>query len=487
MNLLPLWIVLGIIAAALAAFVIKLNVSAALMKKKARDTSGTRKNVDAETQKKYAEGLAELIKLQTVADGKHDDQFAAFREELKRQFPLLHERAELKTFGDGCLIYRVRGKNSRKNVMIMSHHDVVEGEGDWKYPPFGAVIADGAMWGRGTVDTKTPLFAELTAVEELLAEGCCFEGADIWIGSSCNEEIGGNGIPCAVEYFKQNGIRFDVVLDEGGAVVSGMMPGVKQKSAMVAVHEKGRHTYVCTAETTDKGHLGLNPTKSNVIDRMSGFIREVKTTERFGRDLYPEVRAMFEKHAPYMNYPMRLLFSNIGVFKRLLLKVLPLFSSQVGGMLGTTMNFTSVEGRERTTQIQAKTVKATAFFRCVREETLEEEMKDFRRIAAKYGVEVTPELRDYCRPFSASQEQFKRLEEVLNENYPDVIVSPYLLTAGTDARSFTDVADCILRFAPIDLNPQQFASVHSPDENITLSNIGECVCFYKDFVRKQCQ
>ena len=92
--------------------------------------------------------------------------------------------------------------------------------------------------------------------------------------------------------------------------------------------------------------------------------------------------------------------------------------------------------------------------------------------------------RDYCRPTDFNARPYRLLEQVLNENFPDVIVAPYLLTAGTDARRFSDIADSILRFAPIDLNKQQFASIHNANEHIAVQNIGQCVLFYKDFVRK---
>jgi carboxypeptidase PM20D1 len=76
------------------------------------------------------------------------------------------------------------------------------------------------------------------------------------------------------------------------------------------------------------------------------------------------------------------------------------------------------------------------------------------------------------------------LESVLHENFPDVIVAPFLLTAGTDARRFSDIADAILRFAPIDLNKQQFASIHSKNEHISIENIGQCVQFYKKLIHR---
>ena len=76
------------------------------------------------------------------------------------------------------------------------------------------------------------------------------------------------------------------------------------------------------------------------------------------------------------------------------------------------------------------------------------------------------------------------VEALLHENFPDVAVVPFLLTAGTDARRLTDVADHILRFAPIDLNKKQFATIHAADEHIGVENIGQCVVFYRDLVRK---
>lgn len=111
-------------------------------------------------------------------------------------------------------------------------------------------------------------------------------------------------------------------------------------------------------------------------------------------------------------------------------------------------------------------------------------MDAVREIAAEYSVEIQEVMWDYCRPSTFDAPPFQVLERILHENFPDVIVAPFLLTAGTDARRFTDLADCILRFAPIDLSKQQFSSIHGKNENITIQNIGECVLFYRDFIKK---
>ena len=124
------------------------------------------------------------------------------------------------------------------------------------------------------------------------------------------------------------------------------------------------------------------------------------------------------------------------------------------------------------------------FLRCVREEDLYKGLEKIKKIAEKFGVEIEELERDYCKPTDFNGAAFKTVEELLRANFPDVAIVPFLLTAGTDARRFTDVADNILRFAPIDLNKAQFATIHNANEHIGIKNIGECVIFYKDFIQR---
>ena len=445
-----------------------------------------RKNVSAETLKTYIAKLKKMVDCKTVftRDGANRAEYEKFNNVLKECFPLLHEKAEKLTFGSGCFVFVIKGRNAEKNVMLMSHHDVVDGDSEWKTDPFNAVEKDGALWGRGTIDTKTPLFAQLQAAEELLSENYAFEGINLYIGSSDNEEVCGDGMVLATEYFKENKIHFDVVLDEGGAITTGMIPTVKAKSAMVAVHEKSRHMYRCTAKKNTKGHGGLNPSTDSAVNRLCGFITEVNKAKIYKGRFYPEVRATFETHAPYMSFPMNVLFGNLTVFSPLIKKIM-LSIPTANAMLSTAITFTTVfAGTKEDPQIGAKEAETTMFIRCIREDDMLKGFEKIRKIAEKYGVEIEEIERDYCQPSSFTAEPFKVLTKVMNRNFPDVIVAPYLLTAGTDARRFTDVADSILRFAPIDLDKAQFASIHSADEHIKTENVGQCVCFYKDFVKE---
>lgn len=456
------------------------------MKKHELKSENNRKNVSHEINEKYVNILKQMIDCKTVFTRDFINQFEydRFYDIIEHSFPYLSSKAKKMIFGSGCFVYVIEGENAKKNIMLMSHHDVVDGDSSWDTDPFHSVIKGDALFGRGTIDTKTPLFAILMACEELLEEGYEFDGMNLYIGSSNNEEVCGDGMVLAVDYFKKNGIHFDTVLDEGGAITQGMLPGINGKSAFVAVHEKSRHMYLCKAKQLTKGHGGLNPSSDSVILRISQFINEVNKTKIYKGKFYPEVKATFTTHAPYMSFPMNIVFGHFDFFAPLIKRIM-MKNPQTSAMLSTSISFTTFfAGTKEDPQIKAKEAEVTMFLRCLREEDLYLGLEKIKQIGQKYGVEIEEMYRDFCKPSSFTSRSYQILEKVMNENFPDVIVSPYLLTAGTDARRFSDVADHILRFAPIDLDHVQYASIHNANEHIKIKNIGECVCFYKDFIKR---
>ena len=450
------------------------------------ESRDARRGVDGDLLTAYTEKLSRMIGCRTVwtKEGTFKGEFERFYALLDEMFPNLNSRAKRLTFGGGCFVYVIEGKDAKKNVMLMSHHDVVDGDGDWTSDPFVATERDGYLFGRGAIDTKTPLFAELQACEELLAEGYDFPGVNIYIGSSDNEEVSGDGMVLAADYFKKNGIHFDIVLDEGGAITEGQIPGVKCKSAVVAVHEKSRHYFRCRIDSEQTGHAGFGKATESAATAISKFIAEVSSANVYKGHFYPEVKATFERHVTYMSFPMNLLFGNIGVFSPLIKKIM-MGIPAASAMLSTSVSFQTVfAGDASDVKFRAKTAEAVMLLRCVREEDLYEGLKKIEKIGEKYGVVIEEIERDYCKPTDFEGEAFRLVEELLRENFPDVAVVPFLLTAGTDARRLTDVADNILRFAPIDLNKKQFSTIHASDEHIEIRNVGECVVFYKDFIKK---
>ena len=187
------------ILALLVILVTVLAVNTAKSAKKARKLTKFKPFYNDEEIEYYVNRLQKMIQCKTVSvkDSYDDTEFAKLRDVMAELFPTLHKTAEKMTFSDDCWIYKIKGKDETRNIMLMSHHDVVEASGEWNYDGFSGTVADGKIWGRGTVDTKTPLFAEFSALEELLGEGYN-PPCNIWIGSSHNEELGGDGIPKAL-------------------------------------------------------------------------------------------------------------------------------------------------------------------------------------------------------------------------------------------------------------------------------------------------
>lgn len=445
-----------------------------------------RKNVSEEKLNKYTKILSEMLNTKTVftSDFRYQKEFDKFYELIDKNFPLIKEKATRMTFGSGCFLYLIKGKDATKNIMLMSHHDVVEGSDTWSTDPFKPTIKQDKVIARGSIDTKTPLFGELQAIEELLEEGFDFKGINLYIGSSNNEEVSGDGMVLVAKYFKENNIRIDTILDEGGAIVSNMVPGYKGKSAMVAIHEKGRYAYECKVSLESKGHVSLSSSKESAILNLSKFINEVSETKIFKSCFYPEVKGIFKEHVPYMKFPFNFIFNNLGLFSPLIKGIMKK-GAQTREMLTTSMKFTVLSsGNESKFYMSPKEASAIMYLRCVRDFDLKNNFYKIENIAKKYGVKLTLINEDYCMPSTYQSDAYAILKETLNENFPDVVVAPFLLTAGTDARRFSEVATNILRFAPIDLNKEQFASIHGDNEYIHLKTIGECVLFYKDFIKK---
>ncbi|MDD6276001.1 MAG: M20/M25/M40 family metallo-hydrolase, partial [Clostridia bacterium] len=188
--------VLYVLLAVVCVFVVLLLAAVihtlAIKQKKADYTA---ENADPERVEEYTEKLVKMVQCETISQrGVTDtDKFLRFHKVLEELFPTVHEKLE-KTEIDGNLLFKWKGKSDQNPILIMSHQDVVAAEGEWKYPPFSATVADGKIWGRGTSDTKCTVMSFFQAVEELLNEGYQPE-CDVYLASSCTEEIGGDGAP----------------------------------------------------------------------------------------------------------------------------------------------------------------------------------------------------------------------------------------------------------------------------------------------------
>ena len=455
-----------------------LLVNTALQTRKARPLEGQHPTFTEEELAAYGRTFSRMLQPATVSvQNSYDDtEFAKLRTVVEEDFPLLHAQAERKILSDDCWLYKIPGKDPARNILLMSHHDVVAADTDWTMPAFEGILRDGKVYGRGAADTKGSLCAILFAAEEMLRDGVT-PPVNLYILSSHNEELGGDGMPAMLEYCREQGITFEVILDEGGAIVEPPLAGMNcEMCAMVAVHEKGRLKLKCTVEN-ESSHVSLTAFKGNPVERMAQFIQEITTKNLFIRRLNPQTRSMFAALAPYCGFPMKVLLSNLWLFGGLLTRVLPKLNATAGGMVGTTCNFQEIRG-----SVSGKVCTSSVMLRNINEEDLRADYAAFKAVADKYGVTLETVREEYYPAANPEASAYRYTFDCLAKVFPRFPAAPYILPAGTDAWRLSPVCDCVLRFAPTRMSKQQLGSIHAADENLDIAAIGEAAAFYRYFV-----
>ena len=430
----------------------------------------------------YGDKLAKMVQKETISAPQQLDKskFYAFHEVLEEEFPKVHEVCE-KNVLDGNLLFCWKGTGEKEPIMLMSHHDVVEAGGKWEHPPFsGDIDENGRVWGRGTVDTKASLCCIFGAVEELIEEGYR-PPMDVYIASSCTEEVSGSGGPAIANFLKERGIKLDLLLDEGGMVLKAPIAGVNGIYAMVGVVEKGYGDVKFIAH--GKGGHASAPGKNTPLVRLGKFMAAVEKKSPFKSKITPTVREMFSRMAPNMIFPMKMIMANLWLFEGLLAKVLPPINAAAGAMFHTTLAFTRAKGSDGL-NVLPQTAFVTGNMRFIHHQPTDESIKLVSDIAKKYDLETEVLYKDYpCPIVDFYGRQFKLIEAVTEKIYPGVGVCPYVMTGGTDCKFYNEVCDNAIRLAPIFIDEQQYASIHGLNENIYRGALPKAVDFYKEVVK----
>ncbi len=430
----------------------------------------------------YAKKLSRMVATETVSVPERDqrEKFLAFHAVLEELFPLVHEKLE-KYEIDGSLLFHWKGGSTDRPLVLMSHQDVVAAEGEWQYPPFSGAIAEGKVWGRGASDTKCSVMAFFQATEELLREGYVPEN-DVWLSSSCTEEWSGPGCSKLVEKLKSLGVRPFLVCDEGGGIITDPVGGIKGNFAMVGVFEKGKADLLLKARSSG-GHASA-PGKHTPVARLADFVCQFEHGHVFKRRMSPEVQAMFEQLAPYAPFYMRLLFSNMWLFRPLLLLALPMISNQAGAMLQTTIAFTQLSGSEACNVLpQEATLGANMRF--IPHEGMEKSLRKVERIAKKHKLEMEVfHAVDASGSVDIRGEGFGLVRQVIGETFPGLETVPYVMTGATDARYYEPIAEHVVRFAPVIYGPEQMKGMHGLNENIEYNCLPGAVDFYRGLITR---
>ncbi len=432
---------------------------------------------------KVGERLSQAIQKKTISNtdlSKIDWQpYQEFIDLLVEKYPGVHKKAERELVNDYGLIYRFKGQNSGlKPALMIAHFDVVPVEqstaDQWEQPPFDGVIADGFIWGRGSMDMKVHLLSTLEAMEMLLADGFTPE-RDIYLAFGHDEETRGDlGAIAIARLFKERDIEFDFVLDEGGGVIQGAFPMLKKPMATVGIAEKGITSIRITVEGTG-GHASMPP-KNTAVGALSRIITDLER-QQFGLRITGPVKEQFERIGSELPFHFRLLTANLWffgpLFKRLMAK------TPVGNaMMRTTTAATMIEGSMAHNVLPPR-ASAVVNFRLLPGETVSDILAHIKKVAQPEKVQLDSLMGDDPSLVSPSDSDgFKRIENTIHEVFPDVLVSPYLVMGGTDARRYEIVCRNIYRFSPMLIERADLDRVHNVNERISLDNVKRAVQFF---------
>ena len=427
-----------------------------------------------------------MIQLPTVSaelEQRGHAPFAAFEQLIAEQYPLVHEHLALEKHTDyGLLFHWKSAQPSADPAVLMAHYDVVPvDESDpWTYPPFEGRIADGRVYGRGTLDDKGPLIVVLEAVENLLADGFT-PARDVYLSFGGNEETFGAAAQAIAASFQQRGITPWIVIDEGGAVVDAPLPFVPGRSAMVGVGEKGALTIRLTARG-DGGHASAPPKLTAVrriaraVDRLGPGTFRARTPHAISR--------MLSQLASQTPAPARHLLRVLGAVPFLTARVFAALGGEPAALVRTTVAPTMQSGGTAANVLPSQ-ASATVNLRIALGETVDATVLRVRDRIGDPLVSIEVLEGDEPSPESATDNaQFALIAEALAVSHPDAPAVPYVMMAATDSRHFHRFAPAVYRFAPLEMSNAQRAAIHGVDENVEIAALERGERFHRELLQR---
>ena len=471
-----------ILLAALVVFVAVLLLRALSFKPEAQSpVSASEEVLDGD---KAVRDLQALIRCKTVSyrDKALEDEkeFARLEALLPELFPHVHAVCAFEKPGPRSLLFSWKGRSDAAPGVLMAHYDVVPvNEELWDKPAFDAIIEHGEMWGRGTLDTKGTFLGVLEAADNLIAQG--FTPAnDLYLAFAGDEEISGQGAPTIVKLLTERGIKPAFVLDEGGAVVEKVFPGVTQPCALIGIGEKGPMDVRLTLDTAG-GHASTPPAHTPV-----GVLAKAVTNienHPFPFALTPPAAQMFDILGRRSTLLYRVIFANLWCFAPLLNLICKKSGGELNALVRTTVAFTQMEG-SAASNVLPPHASVGANLRLICGETVEGAKRRLEKLCGDKRIRVDVVMGMNPSPVSRTDDEpWQRLDRAIRATWPEAVVSPYLMLACSDSRHYGPISDHVYRFSAMALSKEQRGMIHGNNERIPLDTIKTTVAFYQRVIR----
>ncbi len=475
-----LWTILGAIALLIIIVLIR---TAAF---KPTNTTYSDSNGDVEFDADAATfALQQLLKCKTVSYHDHsledDAEFEKLIALLPSLYPAVYRVCSLERLPDRALLFHWKGRASNAPSVMMAHYDVVPVEEEsWQKPPFAAIIEDGVLWGRGSLDTKITFSSVLFSANTLIKQGFVPE-QDMYFAFSGGEEINGDGAVHIVNYFKERGITPALVLDEGGAVVENVFPGVKLPCAMVGIAEKGMMNVTFSVQSSG-GHASA-PKPHTPIGQLSAACCAMEK-HPLPFHITPPVAVLFDTMGRNSTFVYRMIFANLWLFKGVLNMICKKSGGEMNALVRTTVAFTQANGSAAPNVIPP-TASMTANLRLNPMDTVESTLEYIRKtikddsitLTVKNGIDPSPISQINC-------EAWNKVAIAVSATWDGCLVSPYLMVQCSDSRHYRDLSDHVYRFSAMDLTSEERKTIHGHNERIRLDCIKRATEFYIRLMRQ---
>jgi carboxypeptidase PM20D1 len=437
-------------------------------------------------EQQVAEHLAASIRCQTVPldeTGTPDPQaFQQLHQMLAETYPLVHQKLRREVVNGYSLVYIWQGSRSDlEPVMLMAHQDVVSADPtEWTYPPFDGVIADGLIWGRGTLDIKNQLIGIFDAAEILLQQGYRPERT-ILFGLGHDEETGGvNGCKVIGQMLKERGVHLAGIVDEGGGISAGLAAGVRGPVALIGVSEKGYLTVEFTVHS-QPGHSSTPPPQTAIGILARALARlEAHPMPTHLRRLRPLYHGIGRAAPIYI----QVAFANIWLFGPLLKRWL-VPNPEMNASMRTTTALTIINGGVEDNTIPAD-AKAIVNFRLLPGDSIADVLWHAKKVIKDERVHINPVEGKFNEALPISPNKgpaYEGLSKVVQQVFGNYPVAPFVMLGGTDCQHFVPVCDHIYRFTSVVMDESFRGLEHGIDERIPVEAMAKMVKFYAQLMQ----
>ena len=434
--------------------------------------------------------FSQAIQIPTISydDRSQFDQqaFEDFHQFLNQAFPLVAQYAQRSKIAGYSLVYHLKGQNNTlKPALFMGHMDVVPiepaTEGEWLQPPFSGTVSDGVIWGRGTIDDKVSVVALMEALELYLQQGVQPQRS-LYFAFGHDEEAGGEGAKAIARYFAEQNIQFEFILDEGGVVTDGIVPGAPQRVALVGVAEKGFVNFQLTVKG-EGGHSSQPPAHTAAGILAQAIVAIEKHPFEAKLDFF---QMMFDKIGFSMPLASRLPLANLWLLSPLVEQALLAAPSSAAGARTTTA-VTMLQGSNKS-NVLPTVATAVVNFRILPGDTVASIRAHLLEVIDNPQVQIESQMANEASLVSPTDSfGYSLIESSIRRLDDQVLVSPYLVLGATDSRHFQALSDNIYRFMMVSLNPTTLKQFHGVNEQIRVKDYLQAIQFYYAMVEQSAQ